>query len=162
MSNIPNSGSGAPPPPVWDAQPSQPSQVRYGGFLIRVVAYIIDAILLNVVMGALSYVSGVSFISYDSHRFDLLPNLSPFVVAWLYFSLMESSERGATIGKMAVGLRVVTDQGQRLSFMNATGRYFAKIISAIILGIGFLMVGWTDRKRGLHDMIASTLVIKVN
>ena len=74
---------------------------------------------------------------------------------------MESSERGATVGKMAMGLRVVTSDGQRLSFMNATGRYFAKIISAIILGIGFLMIAFTDKKRGLHDMIASTLVIKV-
>jgi uncharacterized RDD family membrane protein YckC len=45
--------------------------------------------------------------------------------------------------------------------MNATGRYFAKIISAIILGVGFLMIAFTDKKRGLHDMIASTLVIKV-
>jgi uncharacterized RDD family membrane protein YckC len=61
---------------------------------------------------------------------------------------------------MALGLRVVTDQGQRLTFLNATGRYFAKFISALILGIGFLMVAFTDRKRGLHDMIAGTLVIK--
>ena len=55
----------------------------------------------------------------------------------------------------------VTEQGNRLSFLNATGRFFAKLISAIILCIGFLMVAFTDRKRGLHDMIASTLVVKV-
>ena len=61
---------------------------------------------------------------------------------------------------MAMGLRVVTSQGQRLSFMNATGRYFAKFISAIILGIGFIMIAFTDKKRGLHDIIADTLVIK--
>ena len=67
------------------------------------------------------------------------------MIGWLYFALMESSERGATVGKMALGLRVVTSNGQRLSFMNATGRYFAKIISAIILGIGFLMIAFTDR-----------------
>jgi uncharacterized RDD family membrane protein YckC len=62
---------------------------------------------------------------------------------------------------MAVGLRVVTDEGTRLSFLNATGRFFAKFVSAIILCIGFLMVAFTDRKRGLHDMIADTLVVKV-
>ena len=61
---------------------------------------------------------------------------------------------------MAMGLRVVTSDGQRLSFLNATGRYFAKILSAIILCIGFIMIAFTDRKRGLHDMIAGTLVIK--
>jgi uncharacterized RDD family membrane protein YckC len=82
------------------------------------------------------------------------------VISWLYFALLESSERGATVGKMAMGLRVVTSDGQRLSFMNATGRYFAKILSAIILFIGFIMVAFADKKRGLHDMIAGTLVIK--
>ncbi len=87
-------------------------------------------------------------------------NLLSVVIGWLYFALMESSERGATVGKMAMGLRVVTNDGKRLSFMNATGRYFAKILSAIILCIGFIMIGFTERKRGLHDMIASTLVIK--
>ena len=75
--------------------------------------------------------------------------------------MVTGAERGATVGKMAMGLRVVTNDGQRLSFPNAIGRYFAKIVSAIILCIGFIMIGFTERKRGLHDMIASTLVIKV-
>ena len=56
--------------------------------------------------------------------------------------------------------RVVTGDGKRLSFLNATGRYFAKILSALIFCIGYIMVGFTERKRGLHDMIANTLVIK--
>ena len=84
------------------------------------------------------------------------------VINWLYEALLTSSERGATLGKMAVGLRVVTEQGERISFLRATGRYFAKYVSALILGIGFLMVAFTDRKRGLHDMIAGTLVIKTD
>ena len=83
------------------------------------------------------------------------------VASWLYFSLMESSPRGATVGKMVVGLRVVDEQGQRISFLRATGRFFAKIISALILLIGYLMVAFTDRKRGLHDIMAGTLVVKV-
>lgn len=61
---------------------------------------------------------------------------------------------------MAVGLRVVTTDGQQLSFLHATGRYFAKFISAIILCIGFIMVAFSEKNRGLHDMIAGTLVIK--
>lgn len=162
MSNIPNLGAGAPPPPQWDVQPGTQQAVRYGGFWIRVVAYIIDAILLSVVSGAIGYATGMNMFSTDYQHFNPAANVVSIVIGWLYFALMESSERGATVGKMAVGLRVVTDQGQRLSFMNATGRYFAKFISAIILGIGFIMVAFTDRKRGLHDMIAGTLVIKVN
>jgi uncharacterized RDD family membrane protein YckC len=162
MASVPNSGPAAPPPPpVWEAQAAGAAQVAYGGFWIRLVAYIIDAILLTLVVGGLGAILGFNLMETDLERQEPLFNLLSFVIGWLYFALMESSERGATVGKMALGLRVVTSNGQRLSFMNATGRYFAKIISAIILGIGFLMIAFTDKKRGLHDMIASTLVIKV-
>jgi uncharacterized RDD family membrane protein YckC len=162
MASVPNSGPAAPPPPpVWDAQGAGAAQVAYGGFWIRLVAYIIDAILLTLVVGGLGSILGFNLMETDWERQNPLFNLLSLVIGWLYFALMESSERGATVGKMALGLRVVTSNGQRLSFMNATGRYFAKIISAIILGIGFLMIAFTDKKRGLHDMIASTLVIKV-
>ena len=74
---------------------------------------------------------------------------------------MESSARGATVGKLALGLRVVRDDGARLSFLRATGRHFPKIIITplIPLAIGYLMAAFTDRKRALHDIIADTLVI---
>ena len=162
MASVPNSGPAAPPPPpVWDAQPAGTAQVAYGGFWIRLVAYIIDAILISLVLGVVTSIFGISYMNMDDvSKIDPTLNLLSLAVAWLYFALMESSERGATVGKMAMGLRVVTNDGKRLSFMNATGRYFAKILSALILCIGFIMIGFTERKRGLHDMIASTLVIK--
>lgn len=159
--SVPNSGPAAPPPPVWNASAGA-TPVAYGGFWIRLVAYIIDAILLGAVGAVLFSVFGISITEpADLENYDPTINVVSFVIGWLYFALLESSERGATVGKMAMGLRVVTSDGQRLSFMNATGRYFAKIISAIILMIGFIMIAFTDRKRGLHDMIAGTLVIKV-
>jgi uncharacterized RDD family membrane protein YckC len=159
----------APPPPVWDATPPGSTSVGYGGFWLRVVAYILDAILLNIVFGIVGMVFGITMIPTNfatMNTEDAMTSMGTLqlvslIVTWLYFALMESSARGATVGKMAVGLRVVTEQGDRLSFLNATGRFFAKLISAIILCIGFLMVAFTDRKRGLHDMIASTLVVKV-
>ena len=161
MASVPNSGPAAPPPPpVWDAQPAGVGQVAYGGFWIRFVAYIIDAIVLTIVGSVLASIFGVSW-ETDWEHYDPTFNLVSLVIGWLYFALLESSERGATLGKMALGLRVVTGNGQRLSFMNATGRYFAKILSAIIFCIGFIMIAFTDKKRGLHDMIADTLVIKV-
>jgi uncharacterized RDD family membrane protein YckC len=163
MASVQNSGPAAPPPPVWDAR-SGTQPVAYGGFWIRLVAYIIDAIVLSVAVGVLASIFGISLMPTDVESYDPalnILNLVSFVIGWLYFALLESSERGATLGKMALGLRVVTSDGQRLNFMNATGRYFAKILSAIILFIGFIMIGFTDRKRGLHDMIAGTLVIKV-
>jgi uncharacterized RDD family membrane protein YckC len=158
--SVPNSGPAAPPPPVWDARPAGSAQVGYGGFWIRLVAYIIDAILLSLAMGVVGSVVGFNVFATDIESYNPVANLVSLVIGWLYFALLESSERGATVGKMAMGLRVVTDKGERLSFLNATGRYFAKIISAIILCIGFIMIAFTDRKRGLHDMIAGTLVIK--
>ena len=162
MASVPNSGPAAPPPPpVWDAQPAGTAQVAYGGFWIRLVAYIIDAILVSLVLGVVTSIFGISYVNVDDiSQIDPTLNLLSLAVAWLYFALMESSERGATVGKMAMGLRVVSNDGKRISFLNATGRYFAKIISALILCIGFIMIAFTDRKRGLHDMIASTLVIK--
>ena len=160
MASVPNSGSAAPPPPIWDARPIGPEHVAYGGFWIRVVAYIIDGILLTIVCGVVDRLLGINILATDWDHYDPLANVISLVIGWLYFALLESSERGATVGKMVMGLRVVTSDGRRLSFMNATGRYFAKILSAIILCIGFIMVAFTDRKRGLHDMIAGTLVIK--
>jgi len=158
MASVPTSGSS--PPPAWDARPAASEQVAYGGFWIRLVAYIIDAVVLSVATAIVAALFGISLMTADPEHYPTL-NLASFVIGWFYFALMESSERGATLGKMAMGLRVVTSDGQRLTFMNATGRYFAKIVSALILGIGFLMIAFTDKKRGLHDMIASTLVIKV-
>ena len=118
-------------------------------------------VLIGIALGVLATILGIPLMPTDMNQYDPTLNAVSFVAGWLYFALMESSARGATLGKMALGLRVVTSDGQRLSFLHATGRYFAKILSAIILFIGFIMIAFTERKRGLHDMIAGTLVIKV-
>ena len=82
------------------------------------------------------------------------------VVSWLYFALLESSPKQATLGKMALGIKVTDLDGNRISFGRATGRFFAKIISGVILMIGYIMAAFTAKKQALHDIIASTLVIK--
>ena len=125
------------------------------------VAYIIDAIILSIPTALLNSLFGGGMTG-DFSDLHSTANLASLVLGWLYFAFMESSERGATLGKMAVGLRVVTDQGERLSFLQASGRYFAKFVSALILCIGFIMVAFTERKRGLHDMISGSLVIKTD
>jgi uncharacterized RDD family membrane protein YckC len=158
-----SAGSGAPPAPVWDAaQPPGSAAVDYGGFWLRVVAYIIDTIVTSIAGAIVGFGYGFALALAGASAGAAKPGgyVIGLIIAWLYFALMESSEGGATLGKMAVGLRVVTEEGKRLSFAKATGRYAAKFISAIILGIGFIMVAFTDRKRGLHDMIAGTLVVK--
>jgi uncharacterized RDD family membrane protein YckC len=82
------------------------------------------------------------------------------VVGWLYFALMESSSHQATLGKMALGIRVTDLQGGRLTFGRATARFFGKIVSGLICYIGFIMAAFTERKQALHDMIAGTLVVR--
>ena len=92
MASVPNSGPTAPPPPpVWEAQAAGAAQVAYGGFWIRLVAYIIDAILLTLVVGGLGLMLGFNLMETDWERQDPLVNLLSFVAGWLYFALMESS-----------------------------------------------------------------------
>jgi uncharacterized RDD family membrane protein YckC len=81
------------------------------------------------------------------------------IIYWLYYSVMESSSKQATLGKMAMRIIVTDGQGNGISFARATGRLLAKIISTIILLIGYLMIAFTRDKQGLHDMIADTLVV---
>jgi Predicted membrane protein/domain len=141
----------------------------YGGFWWRVLAYVIDTILLNIaisIIGSiLGFGAGASLMLLDTPESVmstaiLLSGLLSFVASWLYFALMESSSMQATLGKLAVGCIVTDQEGNRIGFGRATVRYFGKIVSSLLLGIGFIMVAFTARKQGLHDMMAGTLVWK--
>ena len=90
----------------------------------------------------------------------LISLITILCASWLYFALMESSAKGATLGKLALGLRVTDLNGNRISFARATGRYFGKIVSGMILMIGYLMAGFTQQKQALHDIMAGCLVIR--
>jgi uncharacterized RDD family membrane protein YckC len=89
-----------------------------------------------------------------------LLGMSMYVLPPLYEIFM-IGKYGATWGKMAVKIKVVAPDGGRISYGRSTGRYFAKILSAMILYIGFLMAIWDKEKRALHDQICQTRVIKV-
>jgi uncharacterized RDD family membrane protein YckC len=82
------------------------------------------------------------------------------VAPWLYEALMVSSSNEATLGKMALGLRVTDENGKRLTFTHATGRHFAKYLSALLLGAGYVVAAFTDRKQALHDLILKTYVVR--
>jgi uncharacterized RDD family membrane protein YckC len=133
--------------------------LRYGGFWIRAVAMVIDSFVLGMGLGLLGAVTGLDFFASDPEQITWLAITVQLVVDWLYEAGLTASPLRGTLGKRAVGLRVVTEQGERISFARSTGRYFAKIVSALLLLIGFLMVAFTERKRGLHDMMAGTVVI---
>jgi uncharacterized RDD family membrane protein YckC len=78
---------------------------------------------------------------------------------WLYEALMVSSSKQATLGKLLLGIVVTDLAGNRVSFARASGRYFGKILSQMVLYIGFLMAAFTEKKQALHDMIAGCLVL---
>ncbi len=81
------------------------------------------------------------------------------IAVWLYFALMESSGKCASLGKMALGIKVTDLNGNGISFGTATGRFFGKMISGVILYIGFIMAGFTEKKQALHDIMAGCLVV---
>jgi uncharacterized RDD family membrane protein YckC len=141
--------------------------VRYGGFWIRVVAAFIDAIILRIVVSPIHMIFGglgLAGMMSGIHPIGLgilgggVTLIALAFGSWLYEAFMESSSYQATLGKMIFGMKVTDLNGNRISFERATGRHFAKWLSAMILGIGYLMVGFTERKQGLHDLLAGTLV----
>ena len=134
----------------------------YAGFWRRVVAVILDGLVLGIVTVPLNlaFGGGDDFGSNSSMYSSPAASSISTVLGWVYYALMESSAKQATLGKMAMGITVTDLEGRRIGFGKATGRHFAKILSALILGIGFLMVAFTQRKQGLHDILAGTLVVK--
>jgi len=139
-----------------------PLQVEYAGFWLRFVAAILDAIITGIGGAILGFIIGFSMAAAGARgeAIQALSNVVGIILGWLYAALLESGSAQATIGKMALGLRVTDLAGQRITFGRATGRYFGKIISALCLLIGYIMAGFTERKQALHDIMAGCLVIR--
>lgn len=134
------------------------------------MAAILDTILIEVVVIPLSFVVGlvIGLVGSAAGRagagLQLLGGFAGFILgtgaAWLYYAYLESSSRQATFGKMLLSVRVTDLEGGRISFGRATGRHFAKYVSAFTLLIGYIMAGFTEKKQALHDMLAGTLVVR--
>jgi len=148
--------------------------MEYAGFWMRFGALIIDWLILGVIGFVISMVLGVT-IGVPSALMSSLVAVNEVtaeaantgastasfgIVGWLYYALMESSDHQATVGKKVLGLKVVDEQGNKISFLRATGRYVGKWVSSLILGIGYLMAAFTAKKQALHDIMASCLVIR--
>jgi len=163
----------APAPPVAYAPPS-----IYGGFWIRFLAHLIDHAILGAVAAPLFLIMalpGIVRIVHEAERsqeppspeliFTILSSVFvyvalAFVGQWLYEALLTSSSWQGTIGKRVLHLKVVDEAENRISFGRSTGRFFAKILSSMFFCIGFIMIGFTERKTGLHDMLAGTKVLR--
>jgi uncharacterized RDD family membrane protein YckC len=138
---------------------------QHAGFWIRFAAYIIDYVIVTIASYIVIFALALGIGLQSNGSEDVVAVIASvgmvlivFVGQWLYYAIMESSSYQGTLGKKAVGIAVTDELGRRIGFGRATGRYFAKIISGLILLFGYFMIGWTRRKQGLHDMIAGTLV----
>lgn len=132
----------------------------YGGFWQRFGALLLDYLLFVLawallLLGASQFSGAVTgFIGWTSGSFLLLA-----LGAWLYWAGFESSPLMATPAKYASGLRVTDMDGKRISFIRATVRFFAKLLSYLPFCAGFVLAGVTLRKQALHDLIARTVVV---
>lgn len=168
--------------PHWQPAPV----VAYAGFWLRVVAHLLDSLIIGVpvIIIALIFLLSTGFGSF-LHNLPNPPNppdpeevvsrifggafIAGVVVlgslaivgTWLYYAGFESSSWQATPGKKVLNLAVTDMYGTRITFARASGRFFSKIVTELIpLKIGYILAGITERKQALHDMIASTLVLR--
>ena len=152
----------------------------YAGFWKRAFAFLIDSIALSIPMGIVYAIilvpQGMAFAKLAASGAEPSPDammgmmgryfasliliwLLTIVGGWLYSALMESAKHQATLGKMAMGIKVTGSHGERISFARATGRFFGKMVSGMTLYFGFYMAGFTQKRQALHDLLASTFVI---
>ncbi|MGH6961310.1 MAG: RDD family protein, partial [Dongiaceae bacterium] len=130
-------------------------QGQYGGFWIRLLAFMTDvavlfvATLIILFVGALFGNTGVR-----------IGGVAALVLQALYWPLLHASQRQASYGKAMLGLKVTDLEGNRISTMRSFGRALAWIVSAVPLLLGFVMAAFTERKQALHDYIASTCVVR--
>lgn len=144
------------------------SRWHYGGFWIRFVAVVIDGIVLQLARIPISLlfvgmvVAPFQYPAPGSNPAFSRPALTvmsaSMVVAFLYQVIM-IRHFGATLGKMAAGIKVIRTDGSGISWGVSIARFFMKIVSSITLLIGYIMAGFDNEKRALHDRLCDTRVV---
>jgi uncharacterized RDD family membrane protein YckC len=159
--------------------PSSPVVKRaplYGSFVGRFVASLVDTTILVFWYSIILYSVTDSAAHFDTWKeilavggFDMMGFQSVMqlfffsmyfpVLHWLYYTLLESSPKQATIGKFTLGLKVTDLRGKRISFWQANLRYFSRVLSLLPVLLGFILILFTRRRQALHDYVAGTLVM---
>lgn len=158
----------------------------YAGFWLRFIALIIDTIVIQILQSMVvipllaiigltfliptgfdDFINGGNFTEDD--MWVLLPAIlsTAFSIVFLskaiqilYFSLMESSKHQATLGKLALGIKVTDLEGNRIDFVRSLFRQLGKILSSMLMFIGYLMTAFTPKKQALHDVLSNCLVVR--
>lgn len=136
--------------------------MNYAGFWTRVLASIIDTVIVQICAGLVGGIVGAVYGAGGGsvEGAGVLGFFIGLLGGWFYYAIMESSPKQATLGKMAMEIYVADLDGNRITFAKATGRYFAKILSGLVLLVGYIMAAFTDKKQALHDKLAGTLVLQ--
>ncbi|NMC57810.1 MAG: zinc-ribbon domain-containing protein [Candidatus Methanofastidiosa archaeon] len=139
---------------------------EHAGFLVRFVAYIIDAIILGIIGWIISIPFGTSYSYGYAMDFNSGYNLNPVgtilsgIIGLAYIVYFEGG-KGATPGKMVMKLKVIgTDGRMPIGYGTAVIRWIGKIISAVVLLLGYIWILFDAEKQGWHDKIANTFVVK--
>jgi len=145
----------------------------YSGFGKRFLGFWIDKIILSGIIYLICLIiklpTNEALIYSGINPYKLYGNLSNtngvyvwifiILLPWIYYAIFESSNLKATPGKIALGMIVTDVYQKKISFGVATTRYFGKFISSAIIGIGFIMAAFTQKRQALHDIFANTVVI---
>lgn len=149
-----------------EAGTAYPDQFHYASFARRLAAFALDFCIFTGLQFAIGILIGILFGiviemvgGLSEGNVDFILTILGFTIVWLYYATLECSSWQATFGKKLLGIKVVDLRGNRISFLRATTRSFAKVLSALMF-IGFIIIDFTPKKQGLHDMIAGCLVVK--
>ena len=124
-----------------------PKNKIYAGFWHRFLAYLIDFIILAVIYFVLTLIPIIGWII-------------GIFFGWLYFAIQHSSSKRSTLGMRALDITINDENLDKIGFWRATGNYLVVGISIIILFIGVIMIGFTSRKQGLHNLVSRTIHLK--
>lgn len=151
----------------YEANMIKEASFAYAGFFRRFWAFLIDFILvvfeIFIILGSVANYLNEKFLYDDRSQFlgTLSVLLLSVIFCWLYYTISESSSRKGTLGKIFLGIKVVSEaDNQRISFAQANARYWSKILSFLPLLLGFFSVITNPKKQGFHDRIANVLVVR--
>jgi uncharacterized RDD family membrane protein YckC len=138
--------------------------IKYAGFWIRFLATFIDNIIICLAFYIIQTVTGIDLLGSDSASDDAstesgIGSLIAFLIYISYMTITTGSSLQATLGKKALGLKVIRSDGDEITYLRAFGRFWAYTISNITFGIGYIIVAFTNQKKALHDMVADTRVV---
>lgn len=126
----------------------------FASFKLRLIAHIIDIIIISIIVLLLS----ICLSSIPEENISIFSEISYLIISSLYYTILTSSNKAATIGKQLMKIKVLDQQGKVLSLKHSFGRYLAYYFSYLTLGFGFIMILLTKKKIALHDEIALTYV----